>query len=133
MRSVQTLAVGVSMTDQTTSVPEPSPEVTVCYHVDSVKYNPFNDVAQCHRCGHVFVSAPHLAISTDPPAPLMPDQTLGYVSIFPAWMPIEDQKALENVASHHSYRWCSVCERVLHRAIKISLYEGRRKERRGQE
>jgi hypothetical protein len=28
-----------------------------CVHQDAVKWNPYNHVVQCHRCGHIFVPA----------------------------------------------------------------------------
>ena len=26
-----------------------------CLHEDAVKWNPYNEVVQCHRCGEVFI------------------------------------------------------------------------------
>ena len=31
-----------------------------CTHGDAVKWNPYNEVVQCHKCGQVFVSATEL-------------------------------------------------------------------------
>lgn len=29
-------------------------------HLDCVKWNPYNQVIQCHSCGHVYLPARHL-------------------------------------------------------------------------